>query len=338
MPVTRRQVAEYAGVSEATVSYVVNNGPRPVAADTRLRVLDAIRALGYKPNGVAQSLVTRRTSTIGLILPDTANPFFGELARLIETMFFARQYTVMLCNSNMEQSREVNYINALHARRVDGIILTPTTRDSPALELLRQVSLPVVLLDSIIPGYASVQMDDRRGGTMVTRHLIELGHREIACITYADPSSTRSTRFDGYRSEMARAGLNTDGLVSVIDEPNVRSGAVAAAALLTRASRPTAIFAHNDRVALGALSTARSLGLRVPADVSIIGYDDIEEAAYFAPPLTTVAYPKEALVNAAVNLLLESMQESNTGRKPVKAIFPGSLVLRESTAAPPARS
>ena len=334
MPVTRRQVAEYAGVSEATVSYVVNNGPRPAAPQTRERVLDAIRILRYKPNGVAQSLVTRRTSTIGLILPDTANPFFGELARLIETQFFAYQYTVMLCNSNMVQARELNYINALHARRVDGIMLTPTTRSSAAFDLLKQLSLPVVLIDSIIPGYASVQMDDRRGGITVTRYLIGLGHQRIAAITYADPSSTRSTRFDGYRAEMARNGLSTDGLVSIISGPHIRAGAAAALELLARTPRPTAIFAHNDRVALGALSAARSLGLNVPGDLSVVGYDDIEEAAFFSPSLTTVAYPKEQLVTASVNMLLEIIQNPDETPKPGKAIFPGDLVIREAAAPP----
>src|SRR5262249_13773745 len=197
MGVTRKQVAQRAGVSEATVSYVVNNGPRPVAAETRSRVLAVIEELGYHPSDIARSLRLQRTSTIGLILPDTANPFYGEIARIIENAGYAEGYTVILCNSNLDIAREREYIHILRAKRVAGLVIIPTGVEG--LELLRDTNICTVVLEYEIAGAYCLVADDFQGGRAATEHLLKLGHRRIGCITRAGDTSSSRKRVQGYR-------------------------------------------------------------------------------------------------------------------------------------------
>lgn len=335
MRVTRKEVAAYAGVSEATVSYVVNNGPRPVAEATRLRVLEAIDKLQYSPNDVARSLVTRRTATIGIVLPDTANPFYGELARLIEGICFARQYTVMLCNSNLEEAREMQYVAALQARRVDGIIFMMTDQNSRAFDLLRQNPVPTVIVDGQVKGFHSVMIDDYRGGCDLANHLLSLGHRRFAAITHRDDKVNLPLRLTGFCDTLRAADLDLVAPPTFLQTPNVVEGEQAAMTLLAQAASPTAIFAHNDRVALGALSAMRRVGLCAPRDVSIAGYDNIVESSYFNPPLTTVAYPKEQIVNTALDMMFGMLSDPDAPTEPETVVLPGELIVRESTAPPP---
>jgi LacI family transcriptional regulator len=336
MKVTRKQVAEHASVSEATVSYVINNGPRPVAAETRARVLQAIRELGYHPSDIARSLAKQRTTTIGLILPDTANPFYGEVARVIENLCYARGYTVLLCNSSMDQSRETHYANILHAKRVAGVIILPTHPNTSAIQALQQANIRTIVVDAEIPSATCVVADDFQGGYLLTRHLIQLGHERIASITYTGDVVGYSMRFEGYKAALTEAGLPLDERLIVEAEPEVAAGEAAGLELLRRANRPTAIFAHNDRVALGVLSAARKAGLRTPHDVSVVGFDNLIESAFFSPPLTTINSPKQQMGETAVRLLFEFIETQQEVHIPQTLTLDVTLIVRESTAPPAA--
>src|SRR5262249_16607762 len=226
MGVTRKQVAQRAGVSEATVSYVVNNGPRPVAAETRSRVLAVIEELGYHPSDVARSLRLRRTSTIGLILPDTANPFYGEIARIIENASYAEGRTVILCNSNLNTAREREYIQILRAKRVAGLVIIPTSADG--LELLRDANICTVVLEYEIEGAHGLVVDDFQGGRMATEHLLKLGHRLIGCITRARDTSSSRNRVRGYRAALETGRIPIDENLIVETEASIGEGEAAA--------------------------------------------------------------------------------------------------------------
>lgn len=330
MAVTRREVADRAAVSEATVSYVVNNGPRPVAADTRARVLKAIQELGYHPSDVARSLRKQRTSTIGLLLPDTANPFYGEIARTIENVGHSSGYTVILCNSHLDAEREADYITMLRTRRVEGVVIIPTTTDSVAS--LLAANIHTVVLEYEIENVHCLVADDFQGGRIVTQHLINLGHRRIGCIARVGDKTNSQKRLEGYKYVLRSANLPVEPELIVEAEPEIAAGEAATSRLLDQA-QPTAILAHNDAMALGALSAIRKRGWHVPEDISVVGFDDIVHAAYMCPPLTTVAYPKQQMSERAAQLLIDLMQ----GEKRMQAateVLNVELIIRESTAPP----
>ena len=226
MAVTREQVAQRAGVSEATVSYVVNNGPRPVAAKTRQRVLAAIKELDYHPSDIARSLRLQRTSTIGLIVPDTANPFYVDIARIIETASYAEGHTVILCNSNLDVARERTYIDILRAKRVEGLVVIPTNADG--LDLLRDANICTVVLEYEIDGTHCLVADDLQGGYIATHHLLKLGHRRIGCITRASDTSSSRNRVQGYRQALEAARIALDETLIVETEASIGIGEAAA--------------------------------------------------------------------------------------------------------------
>jgi len=331
--VTRKHVADHAGVSEATVSYVVNNGPRPVAADTRARVLKAIQELGYHPSDVARSLRMQRTSTVGLIVPDTANPFYGEIARAIEDVCHAHGYTAILCNSSLEPERETEYVNVLLSRRVMGAVIIPT--QVSAVTRLMESDIATVVLETVIDGAYCLVADDFVGGQIVTDHLIQLGHRRIGFVTQDIPEGSldNQQRLEGYKATLAQAGLPVEENLITVTSPNPASGEVAAFRLLDQPERPTAIIAHNDVIALGVLSAIRKRRLRVPDDISVTGFDDITPAAYYSPPLTTVAYHKRSVGQQAARLLIGLMQGAIT-QPPHTTTLELNLIARESTAPP----
>lgn len=333
MPVTRKQVAEYASVSEATVSYVVNNGPRPVAPETRERVLEAIRVLGYYPSDVARSLRAQRTFSIGLVIPNTVNPFYGELAQVIENSSYARGYTLMLCNSSMSETRERDYVAALRSKRVAGVIMIPTSAATQSPEQLRDANIPAVILEYVIDGFDSIVVDEFNGGLLLTHHLLELGHRSIGFLTQADDSSSSKGRLEGFHAAHAQAGWSADARLIKHIEQDIDASERAAFELLDQPNCPTAILVHNDTLALGALSAIRKHGLRTPEDISVAGYDDIIESAYFSPPLTTIAYPKRQMAEEAVSLLFNRIQQKQPS-EPQTHVLPVTLVKRESTAPP----
>lgn len=331
MQITRKQVARRAEVSEATVSYVVNNGPRNVAPETRERVLTAIQELGYYPSDVARSLRIQRTSTIGLVLPDTANPYYGELARNIESRCYQQGFTVLLCNSNLDPDRERDYVFMLRNKRVEGIVFIPTGIDSAAIRDVIESRIPTVILDYEVPGLPSIVVDEFSGGYQAAQHLLALGHTRFACVTRANDTSSSRSRSAGFLAALGDAGFAQDSTLLYEAGPDIADGEAAALAILSRPDRLTAMFAHDDSIALGVMRGVYRSGLSIPRDISVVGFDNIAESAYFYPPLTTIANSKQRMGEEAARLLLRFMTGEGPPPEPSITVLDVQLVEREST-------
>jgi LacI family transcriptional regulator len=327
---TIREVASRAGVSPTTVSHVINN-TRFVSADARQRVLDAMAELNYRPNVLARSLRRGETRTLGLILPDSANPFFAEIARAIEDTAFRNGYNVILGNSENELTKEQVYVDVLVNKQVDGLIFVATGDHSPSLEQLVNDGLPVVVVDRRLSGLEvdTVLTDNLQGGLTATRYLLDLGHRRIACITGPSNLTPSAERVIGYRQALEERSLPVDETLIRKGDFHPHSGYLAVSQLLHRQPRPTAFFICNDMMAIGALRALAEAGLHVPQDCSLLGFDDIELASYVTPPLTTIRQDKNAMAEAAVQLLLERIAEPSLPAR--TRILPTCLVERQST-------
>jgi LacI family transcriptional regulator len=333
MSVTRKEVARHAGVSESTVSYVINNGPRPISEGTRRRVLAAIDELGYQPNAIAQSLRRQQTSVIGLVVPDTANPFYGEVARIIENVCDSYGYTVMVGNSGNSQRRVARYFEQLALNQVAGIVFMPTGDQGPtgeALALLCDRGMPAVVLDYPTELLPAIAVDQAEMGYLAVRHLLDLGHRRIGYVARDVHEPARPSRYTGYLRALDEAGVMPDPALVVAVGELPEDGVRAGQALLTRDDPPTAIFAHNDMNAIGVIHAARAGGRRVPGDLSVVGCDDIALAAFIDPPLTTVTFDHTALGTRAVERLIAQI-EGNAPEQPPE-MLPAHLVVRESSA------
>jgi LacI family transcriptional regulator len=336
MAITRKQVAQYAGVSESTVSYVINNGPRSISAATRQRVLDAIKALGYQPNAVAQSLRRQQTTIIGLIVPDTANPFYGEIARVIENACDGFGYVVMVCNSGDSQTRTQRYLAQLVANRVAGIMYVPSGDHDPTtstIALLSDLTIPTIVLDYVTDTLPYISGDQVEMGYIATRHLLDLGHRRIAYAARNVHNPDEPSRYTGYQRAIAenRLPLDPELVIAVGEHPE--DGITAGRYFLDMAVPPTAVFAHNDMNAFGIIRAFRERGLNVPDDLSVVGCDNISFAAYFDPPLTTVAFSIEDLGRQAVEQLTSRIDSGDKQSQSFQQSLPARLIVRSSTAA-----
>jgi len=331
--VTHKDVAERAGVSVATVSYVLNNGPRLVAPETRVKVEEAIAELGYYPNELARSLRLQQSSTIGLILPNIMNPVFAEIAHELESACRQEGFVLLLCNSDRQHDREEHFIQILRAKQVDGVVITPHDDPVALIQPLVQARIPVVVLEHDLPGVHCIVMDEQQGGRIATQHLIDLGHQRIALLRRTPSSALSRERFIGYRQALVAAGIAFDPRLVLECAAGQTAGAQAMQQLLALAEPPTAVFTHNDVLAMGALYAIRQAGLRAPDDISVVGYDDISSAAYFSPSLTTVRSPKAELGALAGRTILDLVRHKND-MPPQTVTLPVELVVRTSTAPP----
>lgn len=327
---TIREVAEKAGVSPTTVSHVVNN-TRYVSANVRERVLQAMVDLGYRPNALARSLRRGETKTLGLILPDSANPFFAEIGHAIEAAAFSSGYSVILCNTEGDLEKETLYTDVLSKKQVDGMIFV-TTGDNPSSiqELLTQ-NLPIVVVDRD-PQTADVDAvltDNRQCGYLATQHLIQLGHRRIGCIMGPSNVTPSAMRVTGYQDAMRENHLPVEEIWLVRGDFHPDSGHAAAMELLRQPNPVTAIFVCNDMMAIGALRAAYESGLRVPEQLSIVGVDNIDLASYTIPPLTTITQPKAEIGQTAFHLLVQRIHQHDLPAR--RVTLPSSLVIRNST-------
>lgn len=330
---TIREVAESAGVSYATVSHVINN-TRLVSQETRARVLAAMDALNYRPNALARSLRQGKTNTLGLVLPDSANPFFAEISRGIEDAAFKKGYSVFLCNTELDTQRELFYVDVLSKKQVDGIIFVAAGDQADSLDFLVSENMPVVMIDRDIPNVEvdAVLTDHELGGYLATRHLLELGHQRIACIAGPSSITPSAERITGYKKALNEAGLSYDEHLVLRGDYHAQSGMDSTHTILRMSPHPTAIFALNDLMALGALRAAAEAGYSVPKDLAIVGYDDLEIAHFMNPPLTTIAQPKKEIGAQAVNLLVERL--SHKSRPHTRLVLPPELIIRRSTKGP----
>ncbi len=333
--ITYKDVAEHAEVSVATVSYVLNNGPRPVSAATRAKVEKIIAQLGYYPNETARSLRLQQSSTIGIIIPNITNPVFAEIAYALEGVCTQEDFLVLLCNSERQHEREEHFVKMLRAKQVDGVVIIPHCEPMALIEPLRQARIPVVVLEHDLPGIHCIAIDDLRGGQIATQHLIDLGHRRIGLIRRQPNSALSTQRLLGYQQTLAAAGLPLDPQLVIECAAGQAAGAQAMQQLLALARPPTAVFTHNDVLAMGALHAIHQAGLSIPKDISLVGYDDIASAAYFSPPLTTVRSPKAEMGALAGRTLLQLVQQKSD--LPAQTVtLPVELMIRASTAPPPA--
>ncbi len=309
---TIKDVAALAGISYTTVSHVVNK-TRPVSERVRLKVEAAIAELDYVPSAVARSLKAKTTATIGLLVPNSLNPYFAELARGIEDYCERNNYCVILCNSDDDPDKQRNYLRVLLEKR-----------DSLASGLLA-VRTPMVIVDREIAGVETdrVRIDHEEGAYLATRHLLELGHRAIAFIGGPLDNSVAQLRLAGYRRALRQAKVKVSAS-SVLASDFTSTGGYRAAAQLLEGERPTAIFASNDLLGIGALRAAAERDIRVPGELSVIGFDDIQMSRYVYPALTTVGQSILQLGETAAELLLR-----------LQRIVIPSIVLRESTAPVP---
>ncbi len=331
--VTIRDVAAAAGVSIATVSRVIN-GTGYVSQSARERVLEAMRSLAYQPNAMAQGLRRQATHSVGVLLPRIHESYFSTLVFAIEKTLFAHGYRALFCNTEEDLAKEQDYIAMLLGQRVDAVVYFIPAEDRRAnVEQLLEHGIPVVLLERALPGVPASQVlvANFDGACQAINYLLELRHHRIAVIS-TGPETIPTDRIAGARAALERAGLGM-GLHVVQGAPDFETGHAAALRLLAEIPRPTAIFALTDSMAVGVLHAAYELGLRVPDDLSVIGFDDIALASFLIPPLTTVAQPIYSIGETAASILLTQMNDPDL--PPQSVTLPTALVIRSSTAPPP---
>lgn len=332
--VTIREVAKRAGVSIATVSAVLNQSAG-VSDVLRERVLDAVQELDYKPNAAAQSLRSRRSRLLGIILTDIRNPFVSEVAVGFEEGARSLGYQVVLHNTGDEPDRMGDALQNLVAAQVAGLVIaTARAGDVELVNQLESLQVPYVYINRTpYPGVENyVGSDNVAIGLAGTRHLLSLGHRRIACITGAPSHSTSWQRYSGYAQAMTEAGHQVpSGYVHWGDSFSQETGLKATEAFMRLPERPTAIFATSDMMALGAIKAARAAGLDVPGDVAVVGVDNISLSDSFIVPLTTVHQAKREMGLEAAKMLVGLVTGKRTG--PASVILPPSLVVRNSCGA-----
>ena len=327
---TITDVARKANVSTSTVSHVIND-TRYVSDEVKCRVRAAMADLNYQPNVIARSLRTRETMTVGLVLSDITNPFFPSLVRTIEDSVFKEGYSIMLCDTDERKDLEETHLRLLVGRRVDGLIVAPSSGGSEYLRALIESDMPVVLLDRHVPGLNGdvVLSDNVAGGYDAVSHLIDLGHRRIGILAGRLEVSTGLDRLEGYLKALQDNGIDRDdNLVRVAnfrrDEAEQKT-----MELLSLDEPPTAVFACNNLMAAGALAAIRRASLRVPNDVSLASFDDSEWAALMNPSLTVVAQDVAELGQRAADLLLRRIRRGPV-KNPRRIVVKPRLIVRDS--------
>jgi DNA-binding LacI/PurR family transcriptional regulator len=331
MKTTIYDVAREAGVSIATVSKVINNTGR-ISEKTKEKVLKVMKDLNYQPSVVASALTGKRTFTIGLLIPDIANPFFAEIARSVEDRGHELGFSVVMCSTDNNIQKEEKYISLLKQKSVDGIIIATGTRNLKIIqeELLAQ-QIPVALIARDMPALAvdTVLIDDFLGGYQATSHLISLGHKKIAIIAENLNVASSRERIRGYQQALEDAGISFDKNLLLVSDFSVESGKEVARRLLRDSSRPTAIFACNDLLAIGVIQAARELDINIPDDISVVGFDNTILATIIDPPLTTIAQPIQDMGRKVIDLLVKEIHGTKHAKQ--RIVLLPELIVRKST-------
>lgn len=328
------EIAEKLGVSTATVSRALNNKGY-VRRELKEQILALAKEMGYVPNSLARGLVSGLTKVTALIVPDIANSFFALVARGVEDMAYEHGYSLIICNTDGLESKERKYVRIARERQVDGIIFIGSIASKAYLRDLVQAGVPIVIADRYVDGL-NVDMvlnDNLKGAKDAVSHLIRLGHQAVATIRGPQDTKPGIDRYVGYVEAMQEHFLEI--LPEWVQDGDFkeRSGYEAAKRLLALSERPTAIFASNDLMALGALTAIEEAGLRVPHDIAVVGYDDIPLASRVRPKLTTVAQPKYELGQRAMDRLIRRLSESGSESKPETMVLQPRLVIRDSSLA-----
>ncbi|WP_373100210.1 MULTISPECIES: HTH-type transcriptional repressor PurR [Pasteurellaceae] len=327
---TIKDVAKTAGVSTTTVSHVINK-TRFVAPETEKLVLQAIQELNYSPSAVARSLKVNTTKSIGMIVTTSEAPYFAEIIHAVEEHCYRQGYSLFLCNTQNNPEKIKNHLEMLAKKRVDGLLVMCSEYAQDSLDLLSNLTdLPMVVMDwgPSNPHTDIIQDNSFDGGYIATKYLIDNGHRKIGIIAGELVKTTARTRYEGFVKAMREAGLaiNPDWVMEGFFEPE--DGYECMNKILAQERLPTAVFCCNDVMALGAISAIGEKGLRVPDDISIIGYDNIHASRFYAPPLTTIHQSKSRLGAQAVNLLFRRISDKSE-RHDIIELYP-ELVIRKS--------
>lgn len=329
MPVTIKDIARVAGVSHTTVSRALKNHPA-ISRETTQRIQQLARQMGYIPSAVAQSLLSRQTWTIGMVITTIADPFIVKVVEGVEQVAQAANYSVFLATSHNNPDQEVAIVETLHRRRVDAIIVTSSRVGSLYSSQLDQIQVPIVLINNNEEGeyLYSVAVDDMQGAILAAQHLVSLGHRRIGYVGVNNRPKANRRRLVGYEQALTQAGLKVDPALIIYPDgqTDIECGQMSLQNLLT--AQATAVFCFNDVVAIGLLMACRRQGVIVPDHLSVVGFDNIEPATYVAPPLTTVAQPLLALGQRAMEMTLDLLAGHDTQDQ----VLPCQLVVRQSTA------
>jgi len=332
---TIKDVANRAGVSTATVSATLN-GTAFVSTELRERVLAAVRELGYAPDAIARSLKQGRTQLIGLVVADITNPFFNELTQIIEAAAREMGFTMLLCDTNQEYRRELEYLRLMRTYRVEGMILAPTGHpDDYEAGEVREMRMPVVLVDRTLPGlpFDSVTLNNRLAAMQATNHILELGHRRVGMIGGTCHLSVALERKEGYRAALEQQGIGYDARLVRDGRFREEDARIACREILACGNRPTALFVANNHMLVGVMRAIAELDLRCPQDLSVVSIDDFRWANAFTPRLTTVAQPVSEIGQAVMRLLLSRLS-GMAPPQPVHMIMQPSLIVRDSCRAP----
>ncbi len=327
MPVSIKDIAKEAGVSPSTVSRALNDHPR-ISLKTKTYIQNLAKVMGYVPSEVARSLVAQRSATLGVAITDLIDPYYARLMLGIEEAAHSHNYQIVLSSFYREPKRELAIVRDFHMRRMDGILITGSEVEEAYMRSTNQFFMPIVLINR--PAYKhSVSVDRLLGARQIVEHLLELGHRRIAHITEGARFRAKSKRLKGYYAALKKYAIQPDEALIVDGNGGVSGGIKAVPQLLALPLPPTAIFCFNDMTAIGVINALRQRGYEVPHDFSVAGYDDLEMAAYYYPPLTTVRQPTYLIGHKATAMLLRLIR----GEKEItKELLNPELIIRASTA------
>ncbi|HAS6642729.1 TPA: LacI family DNA-binding transcriptional regulator [Vibrio parahaemolyticus] len=328
---TMKDIAKLAGVSTSTVSHVINK-TRFVSEEISERVNNAAKELNYyAPSALARSLKVNRTKTIGMLVTTSTNPFFGEVVKGVERSCYHKGYSLILCNTEGDNERMRQSINTLLQKRVDGLILMCSSLEGERIDVFeRYPDIPVVVMDWGPMLFTSDKIQDNslRGGYLAAKYLIDSGHTEIGCITGPLIKHQAQMRYEGYKRAMNEAGLEFNANWIIESDFECEGGYQAFKKMAERGTLPSSIFVSNDMMAMGVINAANELSIKVPDDLSIIGYDDIHIAKFMSPSLTTIHQPKYRLGQAAVETLVRRLDDKSNEAQVVQ--LEPTLVVRNS--------
>jgi LacI family transcriptional regulator len=337
MAVTLSDIAVRAGVAVSTVSRVLNKKATKyrISAETEQLILRTASELKYRPNQLARGLRLSQTNTIGLIAPDVSNPFFAYLIKRVQSVAHATGFSLVVCNTDENLDLEIEHVNLLYRKRVDGLIAMPVGQHYEHFVEWLERDLPLVLLDRCFDQVAanSVVVDNFSGAFDAVDHLIRSGHECIAIIQGLPGTYTSTARLNGYKEALRVHGLAFSERLAVGGDFRQENGYVETKLLLSMDPRPTAIFATSDLITLGALQAIYEEGLSIPDDISLIVFDDFEFAPYLRCPLTAVRQPKELMGETAVKMLVECIR-NGASREPKRIVLKPRLVVRSSVGRP----
>lgn len=334
MKATIYDVAREAGVSIATVSQVIN-GKGKISEERRSEIIQIMERLHYHPSVIAAALTGKKTYTLGLLVPDISNPFFAEVARAVEDQGHQLGYSLIICSTDNKDERVERYVALLQQKSVDGMIIGTGVDNKELLHPLLEQRMPIALIAREMPALPvhTVVVDDFVGGVLAAGHLLGLGHKRVAVLAEQPKVSSSRERVRGFEETIAEAGLALDRSRVKHCDYGVEDGRRKTLELLREVERPTALFCCNDWLAIGALQAAKELAIRVPEELSIVGFDNTVLASVTSPPLTTVAQPIEPMGQMAVNLLIQELQKELNIKQ--RIVLRPELTVRGSTAQPP---